>query len=280
MATPSNPSLVKLFPASAERVSLRGLYLARDLRGEIRDDRAFCFSNFVVSLDGRVSLSAAPGGPPSGVPPSLVSAGDWRLFQELVAQADAVLVSGRYVRDVAAGRAEPLVDLDRSGMGDLLAWRKRAGLAAAPDIVVLSSSLDIDPSAALRLGPRVIVMTGDAGPPERAAALRGAGIEVVVAGDMGGVDGRRLAGVLPDLGYRTVYAAAGPVMLHLLVVSGVLDRLFVTTVNRLLGGQHFATLVEGDVLQPPAGLELEALYLDTESHPNASQLFAVYRPAS
>jgi hypothetical protein len=54
----------------------------------------------------------------------------------------------------------------------------------------------------------------------------------------------------------------------------------VTTVNRLLGGQHFATLVEGDVLQPPAGLELEALYLDTESHPNASQLFAVYRPAS
>lgn len=274
---PSNPSLVRLLPAPVGRVSLRGLYLAHDLRNEIRDDRAFCFSNFVVSLDGRVSLSSSAAEPPSGVPPSLASAGDWRLFQELVAQSDAVLVSGRYVREVAEGRAQPLVQLDRPGMDDLLAWREREGLPASPEVVVLSSSLDVDPAAAHRLGPRVVVVTGDTGPPERAAKLRDAGIEVVAAGERGGVEGGRLAVVLADLGYRTVYAAAGPVLLRLLVASGVLDRLFVTTVNRLLGGQRFATLIEGEAFDPPAGLQLEALYLDTESHSDASQLFAVYR---
>lgn len=277
MATSSNPSLVRLLPAPTERVPLRGLYLAHDLRNEIQDDRAFCFSNFVVSLDGRASLSSSAGEPPTGVPPSLTSAGDWRLFQELVAQSDAVLVSGRYVREVAQGRAQPLVQLDRPGMDDLLAWRKTEDLPASPDVVVVSSSLDVDPAAAHRLGPRVSVVTGATGSPERAAVLRDAGIEVIAAGETGGVEGGRLAGVLADLGYRTVYVAAGPVLLRLLVASGVLDRLFVTTVNRLLGGQRFATLIEGEAFDPPAGLTLEALYLDTESHPHASQLFAVYR---
>jgi riboflavin biosynthesis pyrimidine reductase len=252
------------------------LYLAHELRSEIRDGRAFCFSNFVVSLDGRVSLSSSPEEPPTGVPPSLASSGYWRLFQELVAQSDAVLVSGRYVREVAAGKAEPLVQFDRPGMDDLPAWRRAAGLAGVPDVVVMSSSLDVDPTAAHRLGPRVSVLTGADAPSERAAQLRDAGIEVVVAGRRGGVEGPRLAGVLADLGYRMVYAAAGPVVLHLLVAAGILDRLFVTTVNRLLGGRRFASLIEGETFHPPTGLQIQALYLDAESHPHVSQLYAVY----
>jgi riboflavin biosynthesis pyrimidine reductase len=107
-------------------------------------------------------------------------------------------------------------------------------LAGVPDVVVMSSSVDVDPTAAHRLGHRVIVVTGADAPAERAAVLRDAGIEVVVAGRRGGVEGRRLAGVLAGLGYRTVYAAASPVVLHLLVAAGILDRLFVTTVNRFL----------------------------------------------
>lgn len=250
------------------------------MRKEIRDDRAFCYSNFVVSLDGRISMSSSSDDPPTGVPPSLTSAGDWRLFQELVAQSDAVMVSGRYVREVAARRAEPLVQLDRPGMDDLLAWRSRAGLPSAPDVVIVSSSLDIDPVAAGRLGPKIVVVTGHTASPERRTLLREAGMEVVTAGGADRIEGRRLAAVLADLGYQTVYAAAGPVLFHLLVASGVLDRLFVTTVNRLLGGRRFATMIEGEAYHPPAELKLEALYLDTQSHPHTSQLFAVYQPAT
>ena len=107
MTARSGTSVLRLYPGPTERLSLRGLYLAQGLRNEIRHDRAYCFSNFVASLDGRVSLSSSPEEKPTGVPSSLSSKGDWRLFQELVAQSDAVLVSGRYVREVVAGRAEP-----------------------------------------------------------------------------------------------------------------------------------------------------------------------------
>ncbi len=100
MTEGSPPSVLRLFPGPTEQLPLHGLYLAHDLRRHTRDDRAFCFSNFVVSLDGRVSVSTSPEEEPSGVPASLMSTHDWRLFQELMAQSDTVLVSGRYVRDV------------------------------------------------------------------------------------------------------------------------------------------------------------------------------------
>jgi len=277
MPNASHTSLTRIYPAPAERVPLRGLYLEENLRGEARDGRAFCYSNFVMSLDGRISLSSSPEEKPSGVPASIANAGDWRLFQELVAQSDAILVSGRYVREVGWGAAEPLVQLDRPGMEDIVAWRASAGLPPSPNVVILSSSLDMDPAAAHRLGAGVVVVSGGTGQADKARQLRDAGIEVVDAGESGAVEGGRLANVLGDLGYRTVYAAAGPVVLHLLVGARVLDRLFVTTVNRLLGGERFATLIEGGAFNPPAGLRLKNLYLDTESHPDASQLFAVYR---
>ncbi|MCZ7533743.1 MAG: dihydrofolate reductase family protein [Acidimicrobiia bacterium] len=267
--------VIRLFPTPSTRVSLHGLYLAHDLRSQTRNDQVFCFSNFVVSLDGRVSVSDSPDEPPSGVPPSLTSPEDWRLFQELVAQADAVLVSGRYVHDVGTGRAQPLVQLDRPGMADLGDWRRDAGLSPAPSVVVVSSSLDFEPEAALRLGSRVLVVTDDDAPRERSAALTASGIAVVSAGTRG-VEGSRLADALAESGHHTIFATAGPVILHLLVAAGLLDRLFITSVGRLLGGHHFSTLSEGELFVPPAGFQLEALYLDPESHRPESQLFALY----
>ncbi len=277
MADLSTVQLTQLVPSSRARVPLRGLYLDL-LEGETPDDgRVFCFSNFVMSLDGRISISEAPAQRPQGVPSSLANPADWRLFQELVAQSDAVLVSGRYVREVAGGHAEPLVQLTAPGMSDLPQWRSSRELPPQPEVVIVSSSLDIDPAAARRLGERIVVITGRSGGSERRTALVEAGIEVRFAGDDEDVAGERLASVLAELGYRAVYAAAGPVVLRLLIAAGVLDRLFVTTVNRLLGGERFATLVEGHLFDAPVDVRLDAMYLDDESLETTSQTFAVYR---
>ena len=53
-------------------------------------------------LDGRISLPSARTGKFS-VPAAIRNARDWRLFQELAACADALVTSGRYVRDLPHG---------------------------------------------------------------------------------------------------------------------------------------------------------------------------------
>jgi riboflavin biosynthesis pyrimidine reductase len=98
---------------------------------------------------------------------------------------------------------------------------------------------------------------------------------VIVAGEES-IRGDRLSAALSDLGYRTVYSAAGPRILHLLASGGALDRLYLTSANRLLGGQPFSSIIEGPLLDPPLGLKTHSLYLDPSGLDGLGQLFASY----
>jgi riboflavin biosynthesis pyrimidine reductase len=81
---------------------------------------------------------------------------------------------------------------------------------------------------------------------------------------------------MTELGYRTAYSGAGPKVLHLLASSGVLDRLYLTFANRLLGGEPYASILEGPLLDPPIDLQLNTLYFDPYGIEGLGQLFASY----
>jgi riboflavin biosynthesis pyrimidine reductase len=145
-----------------------------------------------------------------------------------------------------------------------------------PALVVVSRSLDLPPEGLLGgSGRRVIVATTEDADPDRVAALLELGVEVVRAGG-GAVDGGRLAGVLGSRGLGLAYSIAGPEVLHTLLRAGVLRRLYLTTVLRVLAGEGFATLAEGARLDPPADFRLAALYLDAEGPRGVQQLLQVY----
>jgi riboflavin biosynthesis pyrimidine reductase len=99
--------------------------------------------------------------------------------------------------------------------------------------------------------------------------------EVVVAGDER-VEGARLRKALSDRGYRTVYSAAGPKVLHALASDDVLDRLYLTFTGRMLGGQTFATFVDGPSFSPPVDMRLNTVYFDPHGLDGLGQLFTCY----
>lgn len=59
----------------------------------------------------------------------------------------------------------------------------------------------------------------------------------------------------------------------MLIAERMLNRLFLTTHFSLLGGDHFHTLLQGDI-HGSVRLELESAYLDRQSP--ALQMFACY----
>jgi hypothetical protein len=65
-------------------------------------------------------------------------------------------------------------------------------------------------------------------------------------------------------------------VLHLLLSGGVLDRLYLTYANRLLGGKAFASIVDGDLLEPAVGMKLDSLYFDPHGLEGLGQLFVSY----
>ena len=79
-----------------------------------------------------------------------------------------------------------------------------------------------------------------------------------------------------EMGYQNIYSAAGPQILHMLLDDGVLDRLYLTQANRLLGGLPYSSIVEGELLDTPVDMRLNTVCFDPFGLDGLGQLFASY----
>jgi riboflavin biosynthesis pyrimidine reductase len=270
--------LLRIFPGPADHVALQGLYLSEQFAPPADRSRSFVYANYIASLDGRISLPD-PRTSRRGVPPAIANARDWRLFQELTACADAVLVSGRYVRDLQHGATTQGFPVSsKPEYADLLSWRRAHGLAPQPAIVIVSASLDLPPLRPLvESGRAVYVATGDALDPRKISIVESQGVRVLGVGSGTRVEGGRLIEALAQESQLNVALIGGGEMLRALIVDGALDRLYLTLACRILGGASFDTLVTGPVLEQPSGFRLKALHYDAEGPEGSDveQLFAI-----
>lgn len=265
-------NLLRVYPSPVAQVPLQNLYLTSPPR------EPELYTNFVVSLDGRIAVRESDDDRFT-LPRALTGRADQRLFQELGARADVMITSMRYLRDSAARHdadAFPVAS-DRACV-DLHRWRREQGLAPQPALAIVTSVHDTVPESYLATLTRPLTIVTGAGVGQRRLDyLRRCG-EVLVAGDGDQVDGRALFDALGKAGYRSIYSIAGPQVFHALLCAGVVDRLYMTHVHRLLAGTQIRTLLHGHLLTPPVDLALHAMYLDVDTTAAAAvtQSFCVY----
>jgi len=269
--------IFELYPDPGRKHRLTGLYLNQSFI-PATDKRPFIYSNFISSLDGRI---AVPGTDRQThqVPAAIANNRDWRLFQELAAHADLIITSARYFRQIRDHEAQAELPIGPAAeFDDLRAWRKTRGLAPQPDIAIFSASLDIPLTALNQYADRrIFLVTGAAVDPEKLAAIKAAlPVQLITCGNRASVDASMLRNQLADLGYRRIYAIAGPSVLHTLAQGDALDRLYHTTAHCLLGGTTFDTFIHGAQLDPAICMPLQAMYLDTRALDGAGQTLAVY----
>jgi riboflavin biosynthesis pyrimidine reductase len=263
---PEGKNVLRLFPAPAEPVPLHGLYLRAPLRPTSRERTPFVYTNFIASLDGRISLPDLQTAK-RGVPRAIANARDWRLFQELAACADSLVMSARYIRDLPHGvTARSFPVSVKPEHGDLVPWRLAHGLTPQPAIVIVTASLELPSLVPLvEAGRSVYVATGNAADPRKIARIEADGARVLRVGAGARAEGGRLIEALAQERHRTIAMLGGGEALHALVVDDVLDRLYLTLACRMLGGHPFDTLLTGPVLEPAARFRVAALHYDAAS---------------
>ena len=198
--------------------------------------------NMVSSVDGRVTDAEGRSG-------GLGGDGDWQVFRSLRALADGVLVGAGTARAEGYG--------PHRLTADLAARRRADGRPAPAAVVVVSSSLDLDPSTPLfadAVTPTMVLTSAGSadGAPD---ALRRAAT-FVVAGDVNVdlAEGLRL--LADEHGIRHVLCEGGPALNTALLATGRVDELCIT-VAPLMTGRYGHGIVT-----PPAvaaGLELRSL---------------------
>ena len=275
--TAVNQTLIRLYPEPCEQLPLEGLYLNHALHRSGSRQQPFVYTNFVSSLDGRIAIEH-PAGSGSEVPESIANSRDWRLFQELVAQSDILVISARYLRELSRGKAQDAIPLSKApAFDDLHRWRHDNGLPEQPALVILSASLDLPlPSLCESMDRPVYLATGDNPDSKAVEAIQATGTKVLNVGGGAKVDGKRLIEALAAEGFYSIYSIAGPGVFETLINARVLDRLYLTQVHRLIGGKSFDTLLEGGLIDPPAGFSMKALYYDRYAGDGGAQLFGIY----
>lgn len=267
------PSLQRLYPLPVTDEPLTGCYLRHALhrRGDARSP--FVYTNFIQTLDGRVAVRDPATGR-LDVPGAAANARDWRLYLELAAQADVLLTTGRHLRALAAGRQTGLLELPE----DLCRWRREQGLTERPAVAAVTGGgewlgepdLPEAVSRVLPEAPWLVVPEGAA-----TAAWEAHGLPVVRVAGEGYVPGEALVRGLAKQGLVRIYSIAGPGVCHALADSGMLDRLYLTQAQVVVGGEDYESLARGPLLHPALHWRLLQLRHDGAGPGGAGQLFQV-----
>lgn len=225
--------VTQVFPVK-KQVPLEGLYLGQRLLEMSKEiGRSVVFADFLTDKNGVVAKADKPAH--FQIPRELKNPSDWRLFQELMAQADVIISTGAYFKRLTSpGNAaqdilyqfEPGKEFEKLGQ-----WRLSAGYnKRSPDLAVVSHHLDFEfPEELIKSGRKIVIFTTDAmANSVKAKALHNAGTLINGNGEAG-VDGSSMIATLANgMGYRVIMMASGPSVLELLLAAKCLDLLYVT----------------------------------------------------
>ena len=254
--------LKQVFPYCEKGSPLEGTYLGLSLHQQASVDNVFIYANYITSLDGRIALYDEDLDEYT-VPKSIANGRDWRLYQELAGQADIMLTSARYFRQLEKGKAQDLLPVGSGEKyADIKAWREQQGLKAQPDVMILSNSLDIPLAALEKVQDRKVIVCTGSTDNAKIQNLEQVGVTVFQAEEVTGVFVRSS---LIDLKYRSAYLIAGPEVHATLLKDDCINELFLTTYFALVGGKKISTLLDADLPQSKT-MKLLLSYLDTQDH--------------
>jgi len=263
-------NLLRFYPGTCEKVSIKGLYLAQQLHKLGTAESPFVYANFLSSLDGRIAVEDVAQRS-THIPKHITTASDFGLFMELHAQADCIITHGGYMRALAEGRLGNILQVKNEGHAE---WRRNNGLKPQPAVIIASSSLNFPLHNSLKEHAQTVyIATGKKAEPERIRYWQDSGCPLLFTGEEKMVHGAPLIQALSGLGYKSIYLVAGPQMLDTVIREQQLSRLYLSMTHQLVGGKDFRTLMTGAMLGPEGNLTLEALYYEQGSPPGSGQLF-------
>ena len=272
-----NKEIVCLYPDFGVAEPLQGLYLRRESLAGGNSRRPFVYANFLSSLDGRIAWRDSLQ-QHYQLPEILKSDEDFRLFLELYAHADCIITHGGYMRALAAGRLGNVLQIpNASWTQDIHAWRKERGLAPAPDIIIISSSLDFPWHDSLNESQQhVHIATGTNAEEDNKRRWERSGHRVHILGAETQVDAAPLMEFAEQQGYRSIYLVAGPQLLQELMLHAYVDRFFITICHQLLGGEDIKSLIPSHKLGEKGRMQLLRLYMSNENSSMLGQWYAEF----
>jgi riboflavin biosynthesis pyrimidine reductase len=238
----------ELWPVPTEDVEVERAY-ADEARRPPQTGRPWVMVNMIASVDGAVAVDGRSG--------DLGGAGDKAVFRALRSLPDVIVVGAATVRAERYGPPRPTEEVR--------AARRGRGQTAVPRLVVVSGSLEIDPTLGLFAEAEVapLVVTTAHADHERAARLAEVAEVLRLPGDR--VEPTALLAHLAASGAGVALCEGGPTLNGQMVAAGVVDE-WCTTVAPLLVSGEAGRVARGAAPAAPERLALRRVLGDDDGY--------------
>ena len=208
--------------------------------------RTFLFTNYVS--DENDVISVIKSGNAFSIPEEIKNKYDWNLFQQLLAQTEALITTKSYI-DLYNRKNTQIQDIltqfeEKGEFSELGKWRISKGLKRSPDLIILTRSFDFTiPDDISKSGRQILILSGEK--QLRSASARKmslANIKLLSAGK-NGVEGRILFEILNRLKYKVVKMTSGPAIFNIMLKTDILDRIYHTVVKRRIPEENYAEVL-------------------------------------
>lgn len=202
-------------------------------------DRPWVRFNFIASLDGSATLHGLSG--------ALSGAADKRIFQLLRRHTDVILVGAQTIRSEGYG-GHLLEPAD-------VQWRREHGRPAHPPLVIVSGSLQLDPSGPVftEAPVRPIIVAGRHVHPDRLREFEPVADLIICGQDR--IDVEMMLSELAGRGHRQVLCEGGPHLFGSFEQVHRVDELCLSLSPALVGGSDMR-IAAGSVDPPSAAMSL------------------------
>ncbi len=273
-----------------KQLPLEGLYLRQELaKMAAQRQRPLVVTTYLTDING--VIAKADEQYHFHIPAEIRNASDWRLSQELMAQADVIISGGDYLRSASTPGTHPQDVLYQFEQGeefeDLGEWRLKAGYEKrSPDLAVVTRHLDFKIPERLQESRRRIAVftTYSVAHSMQAMDFADSGIPVIGCGEAG-VDGETMIEYLRgEMAARVVTMMSGPGVLQLLLAAQQLDLLYITQVQREIPFENAFTVKalepDGKKVEDLGGFRITHQYVQdgvvTADGSRVSQFFLRY----
>jgi riboflavin biosynthesis pyrimidine reductase len=291
MMNNNNNSKVRMVFPEKKSLPLEGLYLKHNLQElASRMNSPLVIANYVTDVNGVIAKRDENGR--FQVPKEIKNSHDWRLFQELEAQADVIITATGYLNRFKREGDDAQNVFSQFEKGNsfekLGTWRLNNSFEKRhPDIAVVSRSLDFEVPKYLLIDRKISVFTTFKGfESKKGKELQKQGVHLVASGK-DGVDGNVMINHLAgELNYNVIHMVTGPSILKILLNANKLSRLYLTQVQKELSNNNSDTLkiLNGQDITSLPDFKLVEKYIEenitANDGGNINQHFLVYNHMS
>ncbi len=245
---------IKIYPEYKKK-DINNEYLKYVFANQFKSYKPFYYANFIMGINGRIAIYNKKYRRLL-TPAEIMSKNDFLIFNQLHAQSDCLVTNTNYLKGLSEGYYG---DILGSQDQNLKKWKAR-NKVKNPKIIAISNSLNFKINKKILMHKENMVILTTNKNKNKINRIKEHGISLKKYNGKQ-ISARSLDKYIRSNRYKSIYFVAGPTIVEDMINQCLLNTLYCTTSQKLVGSIKYDSIIRGNIIKNIKNLDLRNIYI-------------------